>query len=327
MKAVAWTGYGAPEVLKLSEREIPVAGPGEIRVRICATSVSLGDTEIRRLALRFPLSLAIRLFFGVLQPRRVRGLGQEFAGEVSAIGPGVTAFAIGDRVFGKTDFRMGAYAEYLCVKPRGTEEAEAEMAHMPRNLSFAQAAVLPLGGLEAVKYLRAAEPKPGQRMLIIGAGGGIGTASIQVGVQRGLSVTAVDTEAKLRTMREAGAAKVIDYTRTSYLSDGQRYDIVFDVVGKHPRSALLSKLVPGGCLILTNPRVRQLIRGSRMLADGTRIITGTANDPGDLEEVRRLAEAGQLRPFIDRTYTLDNIVEAHRYVDSGAKKGCVAVTV
>jgi NADPH:quinone reductase-like Zn-dependent oxidoreductase len=325
MQAAIWTGYGGPDRLEYGEIDDPVAGPEDILVRVHATTVSAGDCEMRGLALRFPLSVIIRFFFGLMRPKRARVLGQEFAGVVEAVGANVTGFAAGDRVFGETGMMMGANAELLKCSRSGSEE-DAVIARVPENVDLATAAAVPLGGREALKYLRAAEIKSGETMLVVGAGGSIGTMAIQLAVREGATVTAVDTQSKLETLTSIGAARVISCDAP--YSINEKYDVIFDVVGKTPRRHLVGWLAPGGRLIRSNPRFLELLRGSRPLRDGHRVITGTASKTDDLAELAALLETGEITPVRDpRSFSLSEIADAHRYVESGEKLGSLVVQV
>lgn len=279
---------------------------------------------MRSLGLRFPLSFAVRAFAGLFGPRRITILGQEFAGDVVSLGEGVTRFSVGDRVFGHADMQIGTYAEYRCV-PAEPGEQGGFIARIPPTRTYAEAAAIPLGGLEALRYLRAAELQQGERLLVIGAGGSIGTMVLQLARHRGARIDAVDTGAKAETLLAAGAERAIDFTSTDYLAEREPYDVIFDVVGKANWKRLAGRLNPGGRLILSNPSVRTLIRGSRTLPTGIRIITGGENDPADLDELAGLLEQGVIRPVIDSVRPFSDMVEAHRYVETGAKIGSLVL--
>ena len=323
MKAIIWTAYGPPDVLKLRDVAPPAPRDNEILVRVRAASVTNGDCELRRLALPLPLSLPLRLYVGLRRPRRIPILGQELAGEVAAVGSGVTPFRAGDAVFAFTGLRLGAYAEYACLRAGGA------IAPKPANLSWEEAATLPMGGMEALDFLRRAEIRPGERLLINGAGGSIGTVAVQLGKHYGAEVTAVDSGDKLPMLHATGADHVIDYTREDFTRHGQRYDVIFDVIGKSPFARSMAALAPGGRYLLGNPRWADRARAARAGGDdGKRVLLAT-DDRGApaLEQLRELVEAGVLRPVIDRRYPLEETAEAHRYVDSGRKQGCVAIRV
>jgi NADPH:quinone reductase-like Zn-dependent oxidoreductase len=231
MKAVIWTAYGPPEVLQLQEIEKPAPRDNEVLIKVHAATVTAGDCEMRSLKFPLFLSLPMRLFAGPLRPTRVRIIGQELAGEVEAAGKEVTRFKPGDQVFGALGFGKGAYAEYICLP----EEAEDDvLAIKPANLTYEEAAALPVGGMEALHYLRQGKIQPGHKVLINGAGGSIGTMGVQLAKHHGAEVTGVDSTAKLDMLRSLGADHVMDYTQEDLTKAGRKYDVVFDVVGKIP---------------------------------------------------------------------------------------------
>ncbi len=326
MKAMVWTQYGPPEVLQLQEVEKPAPKENEVLIRIHATTVVVGDCELRGLKMPLMFRLAIRLFVGFTKPQRVTILGQELAGEIEALGAGVSSFKIGDKVFATTGLRLGGYAEYTCLPAEGGGMA---LALMPANLSFAEAAAVPLGSLEALHFLRQANLRPGQKILIIGAGGSIGTAAVQLARHMGAEVTAVDSGGKLEMLRSLGVSRVIDYTREDYPVDGERYAAIFDVAGKSNYSRCLQALSEGGIYLIGNPSLSHRLR--RMLTParrGVRVFSETASHRrADLDHIRGLVESGAIRPVIDRFYPLEQVVEAHHYVESGQKKGNVVITV
>ena len=326
MKAIVWNRYGGPEGLEVREIEDPQPADNEIRVRVHATSVTAGDCEVRSLTFRFPLSLIMRLYVGLFRPRRINVLGQELAGVVDAVGRDVTHFKPGDAVFAQTDFRMGAHAEYRCF-PANPDGNDNLVAPKPANLTFEQAAVVPLGGLEALKFLREAAVRPGEKVLIIGSGGSIGTMAIQLAKHFGGEVTGIDSGAKLDMMKQIGADRVIDYTVADFTSLDDSYDVIFDVVGNHSHRRLVGRLRENGRLILANPRFGAMIRGARTTRDGKRLIVGLNNTLADLLELKDLIVAGTLTPVLDCTFTLEQVPEAHHYVESGQKKGGLAITV
>ena len=326
MKAMVWTQYGPPEVLQLQEVAKPVPKDNEVLIKIHATSVVLGDCELRGLKLALMYRLAIRLLVGFTKPQRVTILGQELAGEIEAVGGGVRGFKIGDAVFATTGLRLGGYAEYTCLPAEGGGIA---LALKPANLSFAEAAVVPFGSLEALYFLQRANLRPGKKALIIGAGGSIGTYAVQLARLHGAEVTAVDSGGKLEMLRSLGVTRVIDYTREDYPADGERYDAIFDVVGKSDYGRCLRALSQGGVYLIGNPSLSHKLRRRLTPArSGVRVITETATHKRvDLEHIRELVEAGSIRPVIDRVFPLEQIVEAHRYVESGQKKGNLVITV
>ncbi|MDX1435181.1 MAG: NAD(P)-dependent alcohol dehydrogenase [Anaerolineales bacterium] len=326
MKAVVITKYGPPEVLQVTEVDKPVPADDEVLIKIYATTVTAGDSETRSLKVPFGMQVMLRLGFGVRRPR-FKIPGTELAGEVVETGKDVTEFKVGDPVFGASGLSFGTNAEFISL-PATPGEMEGGIAIKPSNMSFEEAATVPFGGRDALHFLRLGNIREGQKLLINGAGGSIGTFGIQLAKLFGAEVTAVDSTAKLETLRELGADHVVDYTREDFTENGEVYDVIFDVVGKVSFSRSKRSIKPDGAYLLANP-VRQLTRGmwKRMTSDTRVVMQTAAGTVEDLIYLRDLIEAGKLRTVIDRTYPLEDIVEAHRYVDTGAKLGNVVITV
>ncbi len=328
MKAVVWTKYGPPEVLQLQEVAKPTPKDKEVLIRIYATTVTAGDCELRRLKLPLGLSLPIRALVGLIRLIRPRPiiLGQELAGEIEAVGKEATRFRKGDQIFGWSGLRLGAYAEYKCLPEDGV------LAIKPSNMTYEEAAVLPVGGLEAVHFMRNGTIQSGQKVLINGAGGSIGTFAVQLAKYFGAEVTGVDSTEKLDMLRLIGADHVIDYTREDFTQNGETYEVIFDVVGKSSFSRSVRSLAHNGRYLLGNPRLSQRVRGQwTSLRSSKKVIPYTARTAGeytaDLHFLKELIEAGKIKSVIDRRYPLEQIAEAHRYVDTGQKKGNVVITV
>lgn len=323
MKAIVWTKYGGPSVLQLREVEKPTPKDDELLIRVHATTVTTGDCELRRMDISAltVFWLPMRIYVGLLRPTRIRILGQELAGEIEAVGEDVTQFKIGDQVFAAAGFKLGANAEYLCLPEDGT------VALKPANLSFEEAAAVPFGGLEAWQYLKRADIEPGHKVLVNGAGGSIGTYAIQLARNLGAAVTAVDSEEKLDMLHSIGADQVIDYTREDFTATGEQYDIVFDAVGTSSYAHSKGVLKPGGKYLSANPGITELLRGLWNLARSREEVlseyTGQRNE--DLVFLRGLIEAGELVPVIDRSYQMEETVDAHRYVETGRKLGSVVI--
>jgi NADPH:quinone reductase-like Zn-dependent oxidoreductase len=277
-------------------------------------------------SLRMPLGLGLpmRLYNGVRRPGRITILGQELAGEVEAVGGTVRSFRPGDPVFGTAGMRLGAYAEYICLPEEGKEGA---LAIMPANMSYEEAAAVPTGGLEALHFLKRADLRSGETVLINGAGGSIGTYAVQLAKHFGADVTAVDSTDKLEMLRAIGADRVIDYTQEDFTRSGRAYDVIFDVVGKIPFARGLEMLNSGGRYLLSNPSPSHLVRGPWTSKTGDKkVVVGTSNQKTeDLVFLRGLIEAGKIRPVIDRRYPLEEMAEAHRYVETGQKQGNVVI--
>jgi NADPH:quinone reductase-like Zn-dependent oxidoreductase len=326
MKAIVWTNYGPPEVLQFKEVEKPAPKDDELLIKIHATTVTAGDCEMRSLKLPLGLSLPMRLYVGFSKPQRITILGQELAGEVEAVGKDVQHFRTGDQVFAATSMRLGAYAEYICLSatPDG-----GVLAHKPANMTYAEAAAVPVGGLEALHFLSRAKIQPGEQVLINGAGGSIGTMAVQLARHFGAEVTAVDSADKLAMLRSLGAAKVIDYTQGDFTRTGATYDVIFDVPGKSSFSRSIRVLKPNGRYLLANPRVSTMLRGlwTSKTTNKQVIFDQSTRKTEELLFLKELIEAGKLQAVIDRRYPLAQIAEAHRYVELGHKKGNVVITV
>ncbi|HEV8049980.1 MAG TPA: NAD(P)-dependent alcohol dehydrogenase, partial [Thermoplasmata archaeon] len=271
----------------------PVPKTHELLVRIRATTVTAGDCELRSLRFSLGLRIVVRLLMGLKKPRR-KILGQELAGDVESVGSGVSRFRKGDPVFGTTGFQFGAYAEYICLPeaPRGGAVAEK-----PATMTYEEAAAVPTGGLEALHFLRKAGELSGRRVLIVGAGGGIGSFAVQLAKRFGAHVTGVDTTAKLDMVRSLGADRVLDYRRDDFTKRGETYDVIFDAIGQSPFAASVAVLNDGGRYLLGNPHVSTMIRGAWTSARGhKKVVFGAAPQrSADLEYLRDLIDAGKLK--------------------------------
>jgi len=326
MRAIVWTEYGPPDVLQLREVEKPAPKDDEVLIKIYATTVTAGDTEARNLKFPFFLGLPMRMYVGVRVPKRITILGQELAGEIEAVGKGVKRFKKGDRVFAAIGFSFGAYAEYKCL-PEDSEDGA--LAIKPTNMTYEEAAAVPVGGLEALHFLREANIQRGQKLLIVGAGGSIGTSAIQLARYYGAEVTAVDSTEKLEMLRSIGAGHVIDYTQEDFTQSGETYDVIFDVVGKSSYSGSVRSLKKNGRYLLANPRPFPIVRGlwTSMTSSKKVIFRAASRTTEDLLFLRELIEVGVMKTVIDRRYPLEQTAEAHRYVETGQKAGNVVITV
>lgn len=328
MKAIIWTQYGSPEGLQLQEVEKPTPKAHEVLIKVHAATAATSDTEFRRLNLPLAFALPIRLYLGLLKPTRIRILGTEFAGEIVAIGPAVTLYQPGDQVYGYTGLGMGTYAEYLCLAEKPTALASA-MAHRPTNIPYAEAAAVPLGGLEALHALRQANLQRGQKMLIVGAGGSIGTYAVQLAKHAGAEVTGVDKPGKLAMLRALGADHVIDYTQTDFTQTGQTYDVILDTIGKSPFFGSLRALTEQGIYLNANPGLfgGLLLPWISMTSQKKVRRWSGSYTTKNLLALKALIEAGTIKAVIDRRYPLAQTAAAHRYVDTGEKQGNVVIVV
>ena len=331
MKAAVYTQYGPPEVIQLQEVAKPTPQDNEILVRVRATTVNYGDLTARNFKAMTPrefnmpllLWLPARMSFGFNRPRRGI-LGSEFAGEVEAVGKGVTRFQKGDPVFGYVGQNMGAYAEYLCVPENGT------VALKPANMTYAEAATVPYGGIMALSLLRKADVQPGQKVLVNGASGGIGSAAVQLATAHfGAEVTGVCSTPRLVHVKSLGATEALDYTQEDFTQSGETYDLIFDILGKRSYSQVKDSLTQNGCYLLASFKTRHLLQMLRTSLGGSKkVICAMASESAeDLAFLKELAEAGKIKALIDRRYPLDQAAEAHRYVEEGRKQGHVVITV
>lgn len=322
MQAVVCDRYGAPDVLHLAQVARPSPKPNEILIRIHATTVTSGDCRVRGLRVPLGFALASRFVLGFGKPRQPI-LGSEFAGVVEAVGSEVSRFRIGNAVFGIDGGRMGCHAQYKCMPQDGA------VAMKPANLTLEEAAALPFGGTTALDYFRRARLQCAQRVLVNGASGSVGTAAVQLAVHFGAEVTAVCSAANADLVRSLGAAHVIDYTQEDFTRNGRTYDVIVDAVGTAPYSRSRSSLTETGRLLLVAASLPQMLPLPWVAATSRRrIIAGPAVERAeDLRSLAELAEAGEYLPVIDRRYPLAQMVEAHRYVETGHKRGSVVVTL
>jgi len=304
MRAAVCTAYGPPEVLQIRTVPDPRPRDKEVCIRLFATAVTASDCIVRGLKLRGVYRLFLRAAFGIRAPRKGI-IGMIAAGEIESVGRDVTSFKPGDQVFGMDGFRAGTYAEKVCWP-------SSALALRPANLTYEESAALPYGGLIASFFVRRLKIQKGQRVLVYGASGAIGTSAVQLARHLGAEVTGVCSTANLELVRSLGATSVIDYTKDDFTQSGKRYDVIFDAVGKRKSAKAM------------------LNAGAALASGGVSMSVDDAfprTKKSDLLVLKELAESGAFRPVIDRRYTLDEIVEAHRYVDLGHKKGNVIVTI
>ncbi len=318
MKAIVTTAYGSPDVLQLQEVPAPTPGDKEVRVKIHAATVTSGDARIRRAD-----PFLIRLIYGWKRPKTPI-LGNEFSGVIESVGDSVTQFKKGDRVFGATGFKLGANAEYVVLPESGM------VALKPENLTFEEAAAIPFGATAALFFLREkGRIRPGQKVLVIGASGSLGTAAVQLARYFGAEVTGVTSAGNADLVKSLGADKVIDYTREDYTRNGERYDLIFDTVGKASFSASKRILHPKGLFLAAAAGFSALFLALlSALTGGPKLVMGVVEERReDLDFLKGLLESGHLKPVVDRRYAFEQTAEAHRYVDTGRKKGNVVITL
>ncbi len=301
MKAAVYLEYGPPEVVHLKDVEKPTPKDDEVLVRVHATTVAAGDVRMRK-----PDPFAARLYNGLLRPRRVTVLGFELAGEIAAAGKSVRMFKVGDQVFAFTGFRFGAHAQYRCLPESGTVK-KGLIALKPNQMSYAQAAAVPIGGLTALAFLRKGHVQPGHAVLVYGASGSVGTYAVQLAKYFGARVTGVCSGANLDLVRSLGADRVVDYTSEDFTRGGDTYDLVFDAVGKTSAAGSRRSVKRNGVFLSVNGSADVL--------------------PEDLDYLREAIDEGKLTAVIDRCFPLEKIAAAHRYVETGHKKGNVVIMV
>jgi NADPH:quinone reductase-like Zn-dependent oxidoreductase len=322
MKAIVYTKYGPPDVLKLKEVEKPIPKNNELLIKIHAVTVNTGDCEMRRIEIPNLIWFLVRIYFGLIKPRK-KILGAYLAGEIEAIGKDVKRFKKGDQVFAVSGARFGAYAEYICLP------STYAMALKPVNITYEEAATIPLGGLNALHYLRKGKIKSGQKVLINGAGGSFGTFAVQLAKYFGAEVTGVDSKEKLDMLRSIGADHVIDYTQEDFTKNGETYDVIFNVVSKSSFSRNIKSLKKNGYYLLVNPAgLSQIARGlwTSIVSSKKVVFEFASEKTEDLVYLKKLIEDGNLKSVIDRCYPLEQAAEAHRYVEKGNKKGNVVIT-
>ncbi|MBY9018376.1 MAG: NAD(P)-dependent alcohol dehydrogenase [Candidatus Lokiarchaeota archaeon] len=327
MKAIVWTKYGPPNVLQLKEVEKPTPKDNEVLIRIFATTAPTGDCELRRMGNPFWYRLLIRLYIGLKRPKRITILGMELAGEIESVGKDVKLFKEGDQVFAATGLvGMGTYAEYICML---AEPKEGVLAIKPVNMTFEEAAAVPVGGLEALYFLRKGNIQSGQKVLINGAGGTIGTFAVQLAKSFGAEVTSVDSTDKLDMLHSIGADYVIDYTKEDFTTSGKTYDVILDMVRKSSFSGCIRSLKKKGIYIQANHPLSRNVRGLwTSMTSSKKVRSGTVSERiEDLIFLKELIESGKIKSIIDRRYPLEQIVEAHRYVETGHKMGNVVINV
>jgi len=317
MKAIVYRKYGGPEVLQQEELPKPIPKDDEILIKVKATAVNSGDVRLRKAD-----PFAVRFIFGLMKPKKPI-LGAVLSGEVEAAGRNVRQFRIGDEVFGMTGMSFGAYAEYKCL-PEG-----ASISYKPKNITHDEAAVIPFGGNTALHFIQKAGIKQGQKVLINGASGAVGTAAVQLAKFYGATVTGVCSTANLKLVESLGADRVIDYTQEQFTDNGETYDVIFDTVDQISFSRALRSLSKEGTLILGASGLSGMLQGMWTSATTRKkVLAGVAKETAsNIAFLRDLVESGKLKPVTDRIYSPEQTAEAHTYVEQGHKKGNVAIAM
>ncbi len=323
MKAIIWTKYGPPDVLQLEEIEKPVPKKNEILVRIHATTVTTGDCEMRAMKIPFLFKIFMRMYIGLRKPKRIKILGMEFAGEVEEIGKDVKKFKIGDQVFAAPGFiNLGTYTEYISLPE---EPKEGVISKKPSSTTYEEAAAVPMGGLEALNLVKKGHVNVGMKVLINGAGGTIGTFAVQLAKYYGAEVAAVDTSPKLPMLSSIGADYVLDYVKNDFTKNSKKYDVIIDVVGKKSISELKRALKNDGMIVLANPKILHVFR-SKFLSRNVKTATNNSKVE-DLLLLKQLLEEGKIKSVVDRIFSLEDTIEAHKYVETGNKIGHVIIKI
>lgn len=330
MKAIVYEEFGPPDVLQLKDVEKPSPKDNELLIRVDATTVNYGDITARnfrnisprKFNMPFLFLIFARLYFGLRKPR-VRILGSEFAGRIEAIGKDVKWFREGDEVFGYRGQPMGAYAEYLCMPEKGVVAAK------PANMTAEEAACIPYGAITALNILKKADIRSGQKVLVNGASGGIGSAAVQLAKHYGAEVTGVCATPRLEFVRSLGADKVIDHTKEDFTERDETYDLIFDILGKSSFARCKNSLKKNGRYLLASFKTKPLFQMLwTSMRSGKKVICGMSSYRSeDLASIKELAGAGKIKAIIDRRYPLEQAAEAHRYVETGLKKGSIVITL
>ena len=323
MKAIIYTKYGPPEVLQLKEVEKPTPKDNEVLIKVYTTTVTRGDSRMRSFTVPILMWLPARIYLGIRKPKRAI-LGMSLAGKIESVGKNVTKFKKGDLVFASTfGENFGGYAEYKCMPENGMVFIK------PSNVSFEEAAAIPGGSNMALRFLRKGNIQKGQKVLIYGASGAVGTSAVQIAKYLGAETTGVCSSANIELVKSLGADKVIDYTKEDFTKNGETYDLIFDILGKSSFSRCKSSLKQNGRYLLASFKMKQLFQMLWTSMIGSkRVICALAIDKQeDLIFIKELIEAGKIKSVIDRRFPLEQTAEAHRYVEKGHNKGKAVITV
>lgn len=323
MRAITYSRYGPPEVLELSDVQKPVAKDTEVLIRVRAAEATKADCEMR--GFLFSVNwfwLPLRLVLGVRRPRRPI-LGAYFSGEIASLGKDVATFSVGDEVYGTAGLHLGAYAEFVALPARNAIVAK------PRNMSFAEAAAVPLGGLNALHFMRRAAIRPGERVLVNGAGGSIGLHAVQIAKSMGAEVTAVDAPIKESLVRRLGADHFVDYTKEDFAGRGRTYDVIFDMVPGSSYSACITSLNPDGRYLCGNPRLSVMLRSllTNWFTSRRATFAFARESKEELLALTEMIEGGQIQSIVDRVFPMEQAAEAHRLVQTERRVGAIVITM
>jgi NADPH:quinone reductase-like Zn-dependent oxidoreductase len=323
MKAITYSKYGPPDVLQLKDVEKPVPNDDEVLIKVQAAEATKSDCEMR--SFRYSVKwfwLPLRIALGVRKPRR-QILGGYFAGEIESLGKDVTRFSAGDQVFGAAQLRLGAYGEYVALP------ASYTIVPKPSNMSFAEASAVPLGGLNALHFMRRAKIQAGEKVLINGAGGSIGAYAVQIAKSMGAEVTAVDSTFKADITRRFGADHFIDYTKEDFAASGQTYDVIFDMVPGSSYTACIKALNPNGRYVSGNPRFSVMLRSvfTTRFTDKTAVFAFARETRQELMALKEMIEDGRIGSIVDRVYPMKQAADAHRRVETEQRVGAVVIAI
>lgn len=323
MKAIVYTKYGSPDVLQVKEVEKPAPEDDEVLIKVHAAEVTKGDCEMRNFNFQVKwFWLPLRVALGLIKPKK-QILGGYFSGEVESVGKDVAKFKRGDQIFGTTKLRLGAYGEYVCLP------ASYTLVQKPYNVSFEEAAAVPLGGLNALHFLRKANIQNGEKVLVNGAGGSIGTFGVQIAKALGAEVTAVDSTIKEEMLRRIGADHFFDYTKEDFTKSGQTYDVIFNMVAKSSYSKCVKALNPKGRYLMANPRMSDMLRSvlTSTFTDKIAIFVFAGEKEEELFTLKEMIEEGKIKPIVDKIYPFEQAAEAHRRVETEQRLGPVVISV
>ena len=317
MKAAVYAQYGSPEVLQVKEVTKPEPKSNEVLIRIKATAVNSGDVRLRKAD-----PFAVRFIFGLTKPK-IGVLGTVYSGEIESVGKDVKLFNVGDQVFGHTDMTFGAYAEYICVSEAST------IARKPANITHSDAAAIPFGGVTALHFIKQANIKPNQKVLVIGALGAVGNAAVQLAKAQGAIVTGVCNTSQIDLVKSIGADKVIDYTKEDFTKNGEVYDVIYDSINAISVTGSLKSLSKNGTMILSSAGMKEMILAPWVtMTTGKKVLKGVIkHDANAISVLNELIESGKYKALVDRTYPLSQISEAHGYFEKGGKKGTITINI